>query len=386
MSNFPNHYYRLEEHADLFPLVSTVYEEVLSRLEKDDGKPIVLLLGEEHSTPSHLMFQVALIEYLASYFSDQIQAGEKPIVVGQERSYQYTAISALGLADTLDQITDSSFFDHMVENDPDQHVLSLANMMVSSSNSAPLSHRMLMCTLLASGVPIASVDAYTQGEDLVAYDGLSTSIAFEKFGVDISQTPLKASPDYTSDQDVRGITVRNLVKAERIVESMSKTGAKIMILPVGLSHIYGNKLSNQSYENALVSLLKDRGFQTLGVALAGEGTKDYMAEVIPDEAYVENPDDIFFENVIDTQVRDFEAMEVSDDEAAELEAEGIFDIVNEAPFIEMLATQYSSEDECPFSFEPQLPEREEVVEMARDLYTRTVSSLSPDERSEFLMS
>ncbi|NQZ14690.1 MAG: hypothetical protein HRT94_07700 [Alphaproteobacteria bacterium] len=383
--NFPQNHYELKDSMDLYPLVASLYGEIISRIEDSDDRPLVVLMGEEHSTPSHILAQIALLDYLVAYFQEDIEKGKKPIVWGEEISYQHKAINTLGLAGVLDQVTDVSFFDRMLHFDPDQHVLSLANSVTHSATAAPLSRKMLMSSLLSYGIPIACVDAYTQGEDLVAYDPLAVDVADELYDLDLSQTPLKASPDYTDNQDTRGITVRNVVQAHRVKERVLQSDAKVMIVPYGLSHIYGNNHSGQLYQNAVMPLLQQEGLRTLGVVLMGAGSRDMMLGAIPDEAYVENDQDVLFENVIDTAIKDYKWHGVEGAEAEEWREEGIFDVENEAAFIEMLAQEYSSEDPCPFYFSPQMPDEEEVLVMARDLFQRTRRSLEPAKKKAFLL-
>ena len=218
----------------------------------------------------------------------------------------------------------------------------------------------------------------------MAYDELSVRIAMEDFGVDLSEEQVSASAEY--DGKNVGMRIRNRVMAERIQSYMDEWQAPIMVVPIGLGHLYGKKPEGISYEDSIVSLLEESGCKTLVVNLLPLGQREALDELVPADILKKHPDHIVIEDLCPARFVDPEYMlERYGEPPEELEEEGIYSAEFERDYIyNTLLKAYSGED-CPFDFEADMPDRDVLKDILTGMYEQAEATLSQEERCLFLM-
>ena len=372
--------------VDLKPVDDFIFEKVQDAIEGlEEGERLVILMSEMHAVPTTILPQVSLIRNLAGYINPEEAEDTVPFIVGQESSYIDSAITALDMIDKLQNLRDVNFFDRFAAHDPFNWSLLAARRAQNRLGYAPHSAKKFFRACTGSNVPVLGCDACGNYSDyLVAYDELSVRIAMEDFGVDLSEEQVSASAEY--DGNNVGMRIRNRVMAERIQSYMDEWQAPIMVVPMGLGHLYGKKPEGISYEDSVVSLLEESGCKTLVVNLLPLGQREALDELVPADILKKHPDHIVIEDLCPARFVDPDYMQERYGEPPEeLEKEGIYSAEFERDYIYgTLLNAYSGED-CPFDFEADMPDMDVLKDILLSMYEQAEAALSQEERCLFLM-
>lgn len=265
------------------------------RQTMEPGGRLYVLMGENHTAPTHLMAQAGLLENMTAA-SRQGDTRHGALLYALELPYDFLQ----DIADSYGLFTSPAIRPRLHKQDPLSHHFARAALAQAFFQYAPESKKRCLDSCLRNNIPMTLVDAgRTENQKyLDPSDELATKTAQKLFNIDIAQTKLSLVPEFNlrslldHNKSLKGIAVRNAVMAQRIVKAAEEHKADTVVVSTGLYHLGGSDLSNAPYDTSLTHFMKEQispQDKILPVACFGSPFLAYL-EMIPSALWCDNPD------------------------------------------------------------------------------------------------
>lgn len=243
---------------DLRPAVDITLKAIDDRLATlPEGTPLVVLVGENHDTPAHRVYQ----QLLAS----RLLARETDFAVAMEWPHNQLAVVAkeeMGIP-----VSKGLYYEISALDTDGRGVLS-AFMGFGTSIYAPLSKHQVIGFCCHNVIKTIFNDA----ADINGRTALDL------------RDPFTAAVGRISTAGPDGMAIRNRVMARRGVDYVCRQGLPIIIQPVGLAHVFGWHDQKVFYEDSLCAAYRKAGAEVLPVFIT-RPAHSYGLNRLPEEAY-----------------------------------------------------------------------------------------------------
>ncbi|MBU6235737.1 MAG: hypothetical protein KGQ41_07825 [Alphaproteobacteria bacterium] len=215
----------------------------------DDGQILAVVIGEDHARPMQVLTQDYLLHRLkADAASD--------FVLGCELPCNTLSLLAQTILETPTEQR-KTIADSIQAMDHDGHLALSASMAFNPSDYAPVARSLLMSSASELGVTTVFADAAMAARSGKFYVAASDVFAGALYGTISKPIP------YNS---VDGHVVRNTGMAFRAFKAAKQQGARIILMPCGLNHAYGNATEGHAFETSMIEAFNSLGCRTLGVS------------------------------------------------------------------------------------------------------------------------
>jgi hypothetical protein len=263
--NKPGSQVTLDDPFDLRPAVAMAMQHVAARMAtRKPGQPIVLVVGERHSKPSHILFEEALVRALARAYPGKVAAGF-------EFPHNMCRVTPLEIEDPAERaaarLTQIRRFQGAV-----------------SEWTSGSTRERLVSVFRARAIPMALNDIAKKqglfGNVIDLNDPASRDMAHAFFpGRTLKKKnwfhwpkPIYRHTQVRGEEDTNGITLSNAFMAARAAEHMEEAGAEIYVQICGRLHLLGNALSGYSFEDSLGARFLQGGYDVIPVFLDNADT------------------------------------------------------------------------------------------------------------------
>lgn len=286
-----NHHYVTANPNDLAPTINILTDTIDDKLRTADrspDKPLVILLGEEHATPSHKMIQISALSYL-------VQCGHKDdLLFAVEGSYNLLSKYIEG---RYELSIPKNFNENLHIHDPKGHLLLHAILEKSPYPYAPQSDNHLFKHYLHHNISVLFNDAGRDGDILSPSAPLTHAIAKDKYGIDLYRTPIVIDTN-NPDFDRRSVDIRNDVMVTRALHTAKSDGRSIIVQHCGQAHTHGNEEAGVAYSTSLTKRYQEAGCDVMSLYLGIPHAKTDGHHPYP-EAWDNNPDALIVDGVSD---------------------------------------------------------------------------------------
>lgn len=243
---------RLQNDLDMRPFARAIVKKTQNIIDKNKtGIATVLMLGETHSRPAHVITQLLVLEELAQQGVDY--------TVGIELPYD-TVFKAF--ARETGRINDRHLIDDIHALDPNGK-LALRCAALYQDTYGPQSHRMLWYHLQDRNIPAFFCDASWSPYRVDVRDPNTINIARTVLQRDIMTLPLTS---------VDGVRVRNTIMSRFLQAHALRDEVPLIVHLCGSAHIYGVKNPLHPYDFSLTKMLDDMDVPSIGAPFL---VKDY---------------------------------------------------------------------------------------------------------------
>ena len=207
---------------DLRPAVTSIIDRIEKVRKHLNGRPMVVLMGEDHYVSSHVLLQYLTLTYLKRQNITNISMG-----VEIPSNMPKFSLSQKGNND--EEIEN-------ILNQDETGEISLSEILGAQNifGAAPISQQSLLRYCLDKSIATCFADAAVLEQDsdiLDLEDSRNKSM--------IQAHMLQDMPSHNS-LEPEGVIFRNLFMFDRIKTHMAEVGAKLTILKVGAAHIWGS--------------------------------------------------------------------------------------------------------------------------------------------------
>ena len=287
------------------PYESKTFDRVIWNAVQDhlrDMEPdetLVIVLGEAHAAPSHIMAQAGLLTNLAHWRGKAPNDPDRQFLFACELPYDLLSHDAARFYNIPLQ-------HKLHEHDPKGH-LALQTRLIhfeeqNQLSFAPQSKRRVFNTVLRHDITACFNDAAYNNEFqyLQRNDPVAGKIAKDEYGIDLSSQFIRASGNAT------GMGIRNGTMKTRALEKAKEKNVRIIVQQTGMSHLYGHLEDGYPYEQSLVAYYnRQSGCRTLGVFFNTQRDGHTAEKIVDPRAFEENPHHIIFANAADEQYMSF---------------------------------------------------------------------------------
>ena len=248
---------------NLSPITSTILSRAKKVRENLNGRPLVILMGEQHCVASHVLAQLLTISEMhakykinkAAFATELSYNSAMPLLTGGG-GYSEEGAKAL------------------IAND-DNGLMSLQRILkMGGWKNAPFSQATLLNHCLAKSIPTCLADAATLPEDRFLMD------CDDPYIRDYLAQKGKDMVSVMRADSLLGIEIRNHFMVARVQKFIEKTNATTVVMGVGNDHIFG--LRNQyMFETSLANLFHKAAMDFMVVVPFGN---HISIQRLPDEA------------------------------------------------------------------------------------------------------
>ncbi len=257
-----------KEH-DMRPYADAIVKQALKNLKEkpDDGKPLVLLIGEAHSAPAHKIIQMLVLK--------QLKEKGINIAFGIEGEHNM-------LPQRFSEITNRTISeeeaDYIKFRDPDGILTLKTDIGFRHYSEADLSRKILNRFALTHKISTRFNDAAKNQEgDLNDQDSLNRQIIQDIL-------PHKTENVIIPTNKAEGIHVRNHIMVQNALKHAKDTQAQIYIQHCGAFHLMGCQIKGYEdipYQQSLSPLFQKEGCSVFNVPLANWS---FYQKIIPSDA------------------------------------------------------------------------------------------------------
>lgn len=277
---------------DLQPALSAIMQRIENVSASLNGRPLVVLIGENHELPAHKILQTLLLTKLHGQRPDKIACGME--ISGNKLGQIVSCIENKNLTSAEKR--------EISTQDPSGQMALSAYLAYINPLSAPVARHTQLAFCRSSKIPTRFTDAAdNSAEDLDSEDPVTGAI-------------MKAHPPGWRDNDkgtegtgAYDLKIRNLVMTAEAQKHIQETGAQLYIQQAGVAHILGSKIHKAAYKDSLQARFKQAGFDTLSVIVT---SKDFDLKDIPAfELPTDLSDCLFIGNIDEKRVRGYDGDE-----------------------------------------------------------------------------
>lgn len=281
-----------EDPCDLGPairILTDVIEEELDRLDPEE--PLVILMGEGHSLPVHMMLQIGVMKHLAGLRDADPEDSSRNFVMASEMPFNNTAV-LVQREDTYGLDIPENLKYRIQEHDPDGHLGLEAIITKNPVNNAPRSKERVFQTALQYEIPTVFNDAARK-----EIDGNTC--------LDLNDPQLaNAVPEESRDMNVPldsplGYALRNRIMMKRAFEFAHKQTARIIFQACGTNHLFGVENNEAKYSHSLASQFKAAGCRTLGIFITSESNDCTPEQITDTQAWQEHSNTVILRGLDD---------------------------------------------------------------------------------------
>lgn len=242
----------VSDPCDLRPAV----DGLMSRIENvskslREGQPLVILMGEQHNLPSHIMLQHLLLDRLRKSAASRVAVGfEEPrnlpdviLNKGFDINTRHVPPGALMAADRDGYKSLSAALALWNPDDAPLSVLSLFDF-CRQNFSSRFNDAAKVCG------PSGFINRIDKKDP-------ATSAVMTRLGMDCGGILSPISPP--------GLKLRNIMMAESAMTHIRESGARLYIQRCGRTHIFGDIKGGHHYQDSLTALFADAGAAVLPV-------------------------------------------------------------------------------------------------------------------------
>jgi hypothetical protein len=266
---------------DLRPAVDGILkriDQVCATLQ--ESQPLVVLIGEHHGIPAHILIQAMFLDRLAADQNRKIAYGyESPHnllgrTISRQLPYRLTAedeaaISASDLDGRMALAACLGYIDH---------------------NDAPVSRHAFFKFCMSAGVSMRFNDAALN---------FSQQLTLNKADPLTADTIRRHAPGHDGSAitgySPLGVALRNRVIIENAKNHMHQTNAKIYIQNCGRNHIFGNVHDGYTAQDSLTALINKHAVPVLSIFM--QARADDMMKSIPQDANLFFDQTLFIKNM-----------------------------------------------------------------------------------------
>lgn len=289
--------------------VSAIMERIEAVSASLNGRPLVVLIGENHELPAHKILQTLLLQKLHARKTQGLACGME--VAGNTP------------ARVIERIVENATLSpeekyRLNTDDPSGQDALSAYLAYINPTPAPVSRHTHLEFCRSAGIPTRFTDAAeTISEDLDSKDPVTGKI-------------MKDNPPGWRDS-VRGhegtgsydFKIRNLVMAHEAQKHLQQVGAQLYIQQSGVAHTLGSKPHKSAYQDSLHARFKEAGVDTLSVLLT---SRMFNLGDIPSEASSHLSECIVVTNIDEKTVGKYDGDEAEYIRALAIKSQAHFDI------------------------------------------------------------
>lgn len=256
---------RLPESYNLWPQAMRIADRAinLANQRNDKSTPLIVLIGEYHTEPAHIIIQMMVIELL--------RGSGLRLSIGLEKNYNQFQQYARKYSSNLKNLFSLCEKHRLSLRVEDKQTNNGLKVMIAKMHmyGAPRSHQLLLCYLYHSGLPVYPVDVPIK-EDL--------TIDLEDYKV--AQLKRSWSLQQLGVFSNHAVNFRNRFMINLTLEKMMLDQPDIFIQFCGAYHVFGWKEKGSSYKQSLAGMWHRLGYSVLGVPLLDDQSdlslpKDY---------------------------------------------------------------------------------------------------------------
>lgn len=248
---------------DLQPALTAIMQRIKDVSASLNGRPLVVLVGENHEMPSHKILQTLLLKKLRESHPDNMACGVE--VPGNKLGEIVSSVGG-------DNLTAAEKRQLNTEDPSGQKAIG-AYLAYINPLSAPVARHTQLDFCRSAHIPTRFTDAAeTAAQDLDASDPLTGKI-------------MKAHPpgwrDNATGSEGTGaydLKIRNLVMTAEAQEHLKQVGAGLYVQQAGVAHILGSKIHKSGYSDSLQARFRQAGFDTLSILIT---SKEFDLKDIP---------------------------------------------------------------------------------------------------------
>jgi hypothetical protein len=221
--------------------------QIARKNARKTGRPLVILIGEEHTKPADHIFKALLI--------NKLQAAGYPISVALELPHDtlYTLYRD-HYRDLYDVPVSETVLKRMKHLDKSGHLTLKANFGIGGMMHAPISHVFFALFLLHKNLRLQFIDTSHNREGFSEYLDPSDKATRAL----LTTEGFAREPFSVETTDEAGVRLRNIFMAYSIADEISKNPDQIIFAPMGKLHVLGD--TDISVNNSVVGLLRKQGF------------------------------------------------------------------------------------------------------------------------------
>lgn len=276
--------------APPFRIIGNIIDDRLNRLRPEEK--LVIISGEEHSTPAHLLIQTGIMAHLASRREKSPADATENFVMAYEQPFNNLSL----MANTAYKLKVQTHLKYkMQEYDREGHLALKANLINNTYKDAPLSRERVFRAALGYNIPVIFNDA--------AYIPRLFGGAFLDFKDDLlHETLKKAGKSHNLRSSYRtpridigsplGLALRNSLMVERALVFARKQHARIIIQQCGAGHIFGNREKGWEYADSLVSRFREAGYRTMAIFVSSEKSGHTPEKIVDPRVWDHEPESV----------------------------------------------------------------------------------------------
>ena len=331
-----NHFVVADPH-DLAPAEDIIWRAIEAELQKGPAptpeNPLIILVGEKHTIPSHSLLQLGILERMAKYRSENPDDPARQVMYAVEHPRNMVERTAHHFGLRLGNHKDIG--ERLEKVDTDGRLAARSSVSVFLPNFGQISSRLLMNNAMALDIPITFTDARIP-RDAQTETEMAT---LDKSDPAAQNASLKLSGRSLDSIDVDidwrsglGLALRNRMMVDKTLADAKEKGASIIIQHVGDSHVMGNKDEPGADPLfGMVQTYQDEGVRVLPVFAQ---TPDHVMQHELDR----NPNTIILEGLSDAE---FELLDESGPNSEEIIKHNNSVIAAEVDEIERLRDAYN---------------------------------------------
>lgn len=255
---------------DLRPAVDGILAAIERRRQTTDGKPLVVLMGENHNLPSHHMLQLMVIKKLCQ--------DDQSLAYGIELPHNW--LGTMLAAKTARKISRDVITNLEKMDSNGRRILTMVLAFTRGINS-PVSHFTSQNFIRQKGLSVCFNDAAETGyknfeplpPGLDPEDPHLRNILERYSWENIGQNVDPRTPE--------GVSLRNIVLMENICTHAKNAKAKVYIQQCGMNHLFG-RLGASNYEDSLGAKFMKAGIPFLSVFINTLGNEFDKYELPPE--------------------------------------------------------------------------------------------------------
>ena len=286
--------------VDLY-LGDVLTEELAYYTNRNPEKPLVILIGEFHTVPSHVLSQISAVNHVCNI----LQGSDDTVLFVEERSANFldNELERTGLLPSEQIEILQMAMPHKSLSAYDKNGrMSLISMMARNADPdysrrlpyAPVSNNCLYHYLAENEIPYHANDTFRLQDQFVDPSDPSIRKAYEKFPI-LKDKMIDPDTGYDCESP-EGLALRNAAMASRALQKAYETGASVLIQKTGILHIFGGVYDQiwHDYDVSLSQIFKNAGCHVLPVIFP---TSDFAPDTdIEAYAFETNPRSVICRN------------------------------------------------------------------------------------------
>lgn len=258
---------------DLRPAADLILD-VTKNLARDatPARPLVLVMTEVHTTPSHLELQHLVAK--------RLHQSSAALQVNVE--YPRNLWAVMARENMSHRIPDALYHD-CAQYDPLSKASITAALGYCNVGPAPTAFANQLEFYLRHDVNFAFNDAALYGNGLDMTDDLNIKLAQLHY---LEAHGKKQAPTYIRDEYGDGLAIRNRTMVQLALSQARQTGSNIIVQGAGQNHVLGNEHENDDYAYSLTALFKKSGAIVVPIFLT-TSQDDCGLNILPAASYAE---------------------------------------------------------------------------------------------------